>query len=139
MIDTYNFMKRTLSFIAKGIVATGSLTLPIYAALAASNPYTEAQNKVSQVGTSAGIGTQGELTTIIGNIINILLGFLGILLLIYFLYAGFLWMTSGSSEDNVKKAKTMMKNAVIGLIIIVVAYALSNFVLTQIVSNIANG
>jgi len=132
-------MKRTLSFIAKGIVATGSLTLPIYVALAAPNPYTEAQNKVAAVGSNAGITGQEDLTKIIGNIINIVLGFLGILLLIYFLYAGFLWMTSGGGEDGKKKAITMMKNAVIGLIIIVVAYALSNFVLTQIVSNISNG
>jgi hypothetical protein len=132
-------MKRTLSFIAKGIVATGSLTLPIYAALAATNPYTEAQNKVAAVGSNAGITGQEDLTKIIGNIINIVLGFLGILLLIYFLYAGFLWMTSGGGEEGKKKAITMMKNAVIGLIIIVVAYALSNFVLTQIVSNISNG
>lgn len=130
-------MKRTLSFIAKGIVATGSLTLPI-AVLAAGNPYQQAQTNVSAVGQQAGIGGQGELTTIIGNLINIILGFLGILLLIYFLYAGFLWMTSGGSDDNVKKAKTMMKNAVIGLIIIVIAYALSNFVLNQIIANIAN-
>lgn len=128
-------MKRTLSFIAKGVVATGSLTLPISAVLAA-NPYTEAQNKVTQVGTSAGITGQEDLTRIIGNIINIVLSFLGILLLIYFLYAGFLWMTSGGGEDGKKKAITMMKNAVIGLVIIVVAYALSNFVLTQIVSNV---
>lgn len=128
-------MKRTLSFIAKGVVATGSLMLPISAVLAA-NPYTEAQNKVTQVGTSAGITGQEDLTRIIGNIINIVLSFLGILLLIYFLYAGFLWMTSGGGEDGKKKAITMMKNAVIGLVIIVVAYALSNFVLTQIVSNV---
>lgn len=128
-------MKRTLSFIAKGIVATGSLTLPISAVLAA-NPYTEAQNKVTAVGTSAGITGQEDLTRIIGNIINIVLSFLGILLLVYFLYAGFLWMTSGGGEDGKKKAITMMKNAVIGLVIIVVAYALSNFVLTQIVTNV---
>jgi hypothetical protein len=129
-------MKRTLSFIAKGIVATGSLTLPISAVLAAGNPYQNAQQKVSEVGTNAGITGQEDLTKIIGNIINIMLGFLGILLLIYFLYAGFLWMTSGGGDEGKKKALSMMKNAVIGLVIIVAAYAISNFVFTQITQNI---
>lgn len=133
-------MKKTLSFIAKGVLTTGSLALPMIAlAQAGTSPYQQAQTKVNDVGRSAGIETQGNLTVIIGNIINILLSFLGILLLIYFLYAGFLWMTSGGGEDGKKKAITMMKNAVIGLVIIVVAYALSSFVLTQITTNIAGG
>jgi hypothetical protein len=129
-------MKRTLSFIAKGVVATGSLMLPISAVLAANDPYQEAQTKVSGIGETAGIAGQEDLTVIIGNIINVVLGFLGILLLVYFLYAGFLWMTSDGKGTGVQRAKDMMKNAVIGLVIIVAAYAISNFVLSQIIENV---
>ena len=83
-------------------------------------------------GDSAGVPTTGSLPQIVGSVINILLGLLGILLFGYLLYAGFLWMTSGGSEDNVKKAQTMIKNAVIGLLIIVSAYAISSFVLDKL-------
>lgn len=131
-------MKRTLSFLVKGAVATGSLALPL-AALAQSNPWARSQAQVQAVGTAAQIQTSSNLPTIIGNIINVLLGFLGILLLIYFLYAGFLWMTSDGKGTGVERAKGMMKNAVVGLVIIVLAYALSNFVLDQIITNIATG
>lgn len=82
-------------------------------------------------------GTQ-EPTVIVGNIINIALGFLGVLLLIYFLYAGFLWMTSGGDSGQADKAKSYIKNAVIGLVIIVASFALSSFVLGQLARVTAN-
>lgn len=56
---------------------------------------------------------------------------MGVLLLVYIIYAGFLWMTS-DGDTGTKKAKDMIKNAVIGLVIIVSAFAISSFVLTQL-------
>lgn len=57
---------------------------------------------------------------------------MGVLLLVYLIFAGFLWMTS-SGDEGVKKAKSMIQNAIIGLIIIVSAFAISNFVLGSLV------
>jgi hypothetical protein len=62
------------------------------------------------------------------------LGFLGIVLLFYFLYGGFKWMTAGGNEEGVEEAKTMIKNAVIGLVIVMASYALSSFVLSNLVA-----
>lgn len=86
------------------------------------------------IARNAGINT-GTRTPemIVGTLINIVLGFLGVLLLLYFLYAGFLWMTSGGDTTQADKAKQYIKNAVIGLIIIVTSFALSTFVLDQLV------
>lgn len=72
------------------------------------------------------------LPTIIGNIVNIILSFLGVLLLIYLIYAGFLWMTSGGDSKKADTAKTYIQNAVIGLIIILASFAISNFVITNL-------
>ncbi len=110
-----------------------SLTLPLVVS-AQSNPFQQAGNLVGQVSNSAGVGEQKSLTEIVGQIINVALGFLGVVLLAYMLYAGFLWMTAGGSEDGVTKAKTMIRNAIIGLIVIVAAFALSNFVLGSLVN-----
>jgi hypothetical protein len=42
-------------------------------------------------------------------------------------------MTAGGNEDNVKKAKRLLSQSIIGLIIIVTAYAISTFVISQLV------
>jgi hypothetical protein len=105
----------------------------VFAQAQGSNPFTQAQNYTNQVGSKAGL-TSRELPDIIGQLINIVLGFMGILLLAYLLYAGFLWMTAGGDSKQVDKAKDMIRNAIIGLIIIVASFAISNFVLTQLVN-----
>lgn len=110
----------------------GLAALPAVA-LAQVSPFEKAATLVGEVGTNAGLGQPKELTVILGQIINVVLGFLGILLLGYLLYAGFLWMTAGGVKDNVDKAKGMIKNAIIGLVIIVAAFSISNFVLTSLI------
>lgn len=75
---------------------------------------------------------------IFGNIIGAALSVLGLVLLAYILYGGFKWMTAEGPED-VKKAKDIIKNAIIGLVIIVAAYAISSFVLNQLSKAITGG
>jgi hypothetical protein len=109
------------------------------AALAADMPkgLVGGQALVGEIGSTAQL-SQAGLPVIVGNIINVLLGFLGIVLLGYLLYAGFLWMTAGGEEENVTKAKSMIKNSIIGLVIIVAAFAISSFVLQALVTATAS-
>ncbi|MBU1132641.1 TrbC/VirB2 family protein [Patescibacteria group bacterium] len=76
------------------------------------------------------------LATQIGNIINILLGLLGVILVIIIVYAGYLWMTAGGDTEQVKKAKSWMINAVIGMIIILSSYAIADFVISKLAEGI---
>lgn len=69
---------------------------------------------------------------IAANIINIILGFLGIIALVLIIYAGFKWMTAAGNETQVGDAKKLLVAAVIGLIIILSAFALSSFVLDAV-------
>lgn len=114
------------------LAATALVAPTLVFAQAAGNPFTRAQQYTNDVGSSAGLQSR-ELPEIIGQIINIVLGFMGIVLLAYFLYAGFLWMTAGGDSKKVSEATTMIRNAIIGLVIIVASFAISNFVLTQLV------
>ncbi len=107
--------------------------------LAAENPFTKGATLANTVGTSAGITTSRGLPEIIGSIINVGLGFLGIVFLVLLLYAGFLWMTAQGEPKSVDKAKEMLKQSVIGLIIIVAAFAISNFVLISLVNVTTTG
>ncbi len=66
---------------------------------------------------------------IVARVINIVLGFLGIISIILIMYAGFLWMNSGGNSDKINQAKRILIGAVIGLIIILSSFAIAAFVL----------
>ena len=70
---------------------------------------------------------------IIGKIIQVLLGLLGIVVVSMFIYAGFIWMTSNGSEEKILTAKKILRNAVVGIIIILSAWGIVYFVLTKLV------
>lgn len=65
----------------------------------------------------------------IGAFVSALLGLLGVIFFILTMYAGVLWMTAGGNTDSVKKAKQILGNAVIGLILTVTSYAITYFVI----------
>ena len=68
------------------------------------------------------------LQTRTGEIIGLVLSFIGVLFLILLIYAGLSWMTSGGSPEKVKKARDLMINATIGLVIVLSAYAIVAFI-----------
>lgn len=72
--------------------------------------------------------TELRLSVFIGNMIRTLLAATGIVFLALTVYAGILYMTAQGETEKVKKAKSMLTNAVIGLIIIVGAYAITRYV-----------
>ncbi|MDD5527929.1 MAG: hypothetical protein PHO56_03040 [Patescibacteria group bacterium] len=76
--------------------------------------------------------TGASLYQIIGAIIQTLLGLLGVIFIVLLVYGGFTWMTAEGEEAKVEKAQTIIRNAVIGLIIIVSAYAISYFVISAL-------
>lgn len=91
----------------------------------------EATQNVEEVAASAGVAST-DLITLIGRIINVVLGFVGIVLLGALLYAGYLWMTAGGDPKKVSEAQAWIRNAIIGLIIIASSFAIVNFILAQL-------
>lgn len=78
--------------------------------------------------SGAGFGAPKDPREIVATTIRILLGLLGTIFLCLTLYAGYLWMTAGGNEDEVTKAKTLLTQAVIGLMVILMSYAITIFV-----------
>ncbi|MFA5413571.1 MAG: hypothetical protein WC348_03470 [Patescibacteria group bacterium] len=78
----------------------------------------------------AGIPQEGEssIPVRIGNIISYALGFVGVIFLILMIAGGLLWMTAAGNEERVTKAKSLITNAVIGMVIVFSAYAITYFV-----------
>jgi len=77
---------------------------------------------------AAGFGEPRDLGEIIGALIGTFLSFLGIIFLILIIYGGFVWMTSGGNEAKVYKAKGIIRQAIVGLIIVLSAYSITAFV-----------
>lgn len=68
---------------------------------------------------------QTFLATKIGLAISIIVSFVGVILLLLIVYGGYLWMTAMGNESQVDKAKNIIKNSIIGVIIVFSAYAIT--------------
>lgn len=90
------------------------------------------QNILTEVGDNT-YAAPKDIKVIAVDVINLVLSFLALVIVILFLIAGFRWMTAGGNEDAVKKAKAQMKNAIIGLIIVVLAWGITRYVVRTVV------
>jgi TRAP-type C4-dicarboxylate transport system permease small subunit len=94
---------------------------------------------VNRTATPAGLNQTTSLETMIGNVINVAISLIGVLLLGYIIYGGFLWITSNGDSKKTEQAIKMIRNAVIGMIIIVAAWAITDFVLARLGDIAGNG
>lgn len=78
-----------------------------------------------------GLGNR-DLKDTVSQIIRIILSFLGILAVIIILWGGFVWMTALGDEGKVETAKKLIVAGIIGIVIILSAYAIATFVINNI-------
>ena len=69
-----------------------------------------------------------KASTVIAGILS----FLGAIFLILMIYSGYMWMTARGNDTQVTKARTIMTQAVVGLVIVITAYAITIFIGTFI-------
>lgn len=72
-----------------------------------------------------------EIPEIIGLAIKIILIFLGVIFFLFMIHGGYIWMTAAGNEEQVGKAKKLITNALIGLIIVLAAYAITYYVTSE--------
>lgn len=78
-----------------------------------------------------GLGSRDLKETIVA-VLNVLLGFLGIIAVIVILLGGFKWMTAGGGEDKISEAKKLISAGIVGLVVILAAYAIAVYVVNTI-------
>ena len=103
----------------------------------AQDTVSEGFNIAQNIGGGA-FGTT-DIREVIVNIVNIALGFLGIIAVIIIIYAGWLWMTSAGNPDQVDSAKKTLRNAVIGLGVIIASWAIVGFFVNQFIAGTGGG
>lgn len=80
--------------------------------------------------SSVGVGR--TVPQLIGQVVGTALSFIGILFLLLMIYAGILWMTARGNDQQVAKAQELIYAAVIGLVIVLSAYAITAYVGKQL-------
>ena len=84
--------------------------------------------------TGTGLGQEDDLQGVIANIINIVLGFLGIIAVLFILMGGFKIMTAAGNEDKTAEGKKSVIGGVIGLAIVFMAWGIASFVVGNLLS-----
>ncbi len=108
------------------------LSIPV--AVHAAPTLKDARGTFTDAGEVAFGGQPPSLQATAANLIRSGLGLLGIVFVGLIIYAGVLWMTAGGEDKKVAKAKETIISAVIGLTITVGAYAITNFVISSLVT-----
>jgi len=65
---------------------------------------------------------QSYIATVISRILQPFVALVGVVLFGFIIYGGYLWLTAGGDDQKVTSAKTIIKNGIIGLIIVLSAY-----------------
>lgn len=106
------------------------LLVPVLVGAQTSTNLTPDTRGIGQLPEGSGAFESNNLIGTISVVIQWALGFIGIVIFIIFLFAGFEYATAGGDEGKAKGAQSRMINAVIGLIIIFFAFVASNAVLS---------
>ncbi len=99
------------------------------AALAQVTPEDYGVNDLINAGANLG---GKPLRESIAGIINVILGFLGVIAVIIVLLGGFKWMTSQGNTEKVDEAKKLIGAGVVGIVIVLAAFAIASFVLNEL-------
>lgn len=86
-------------------------------------------------GYSAGT-SETSLAENVGFVINIILSFIGVIFTGLTVYAGVLWMTAQGDETKIESARKIITGSVIGLIITLAAYSITNYIIPLILTKV---
>ncbi len=113
---------------ARNIILTASVALLFTVSTVGAQGLKNAGNKLDTVSQKAGVEDFKNVENVVGVTLNALLGLLGLIFFILMVYAGFLWMGARGEEDKIQKAQKIIASALIGLFIVVAAYAITTLV-----------
>jgi hypothetical protein len=129
-------MRKHLKPISSLLVLTSLLILPYLVFAQTATQETSMLGRLNKVAKEGGYAeaTSTSLMTIVGLIVQAALGLLGAIFIIIMIIAGYNWMMASGNEQRVEKAQSMIKRAIIGLIITLSSWAIWAFILKYFIS-----
>lgn len=88
----------------------------------------------SKIGTMGNIEEGGGAVNTAALTINFLLGSLGILCLALLVYAAYIWLTAQGGDDDIAKARDIVKGTVLGLLVVLASYSFMYFMFRNLVN-----
>lgn len=85
-------------------------------------------------GAITNLGADLNAIKSVAELINFALSFVGVIFVIIIILAGLQWMTSGGNDEKIASAKKSLGAGIIGLIIILAAYAIAEFVVGNLIT-----
>jgi Na+/proline symporter len=82
---------------------------------------------MESIGTVLGL-SDTNLVTVVVRLVNLALGFLPLVAVIFVILGGLQWMTSGGDEEKVGRAKRTISSAIIGIVVVLLAWAIVQFI-----------
>lgn len=75
---------------------------------------------------------EGDVVSTVGKLIGVVLSILGLIFLILIIYAGITWITKASESKEVQKARKIITDGVVGMLICLAAYALTQYIIGKL-------
>lgn len=121
----------------------GMFALMAFAVLPASPVGAQQQPEFGSVNLFTNVkvpgGAKQDIRNTIINLLNIILGFLGLIAVLIIIAAGFMWMTAGGNEKRLETARKLLIQGFIGLILILAAWGIAWFVVTTFEEQLLKG
>lgn len=86
----------------------------------------------NQDAINLGLSTETDIRTIVTRVIQVILGLTGLVAVGFIIYGGVTYTTAQGNEAQVSKAKIILRNSIIGLVVVIFSYALVVFILNQL-------
>ncbi len=115
------------------VLALGIFVAPNYVSAGSSTDF-----GVNVFQSSLQLGNQ-DLRVTMAKIINVALSLLGIVAVVIILIGGFKWMTAGGEQEKVEEAKKLIYAGIIGMAIILAAFAIARFTLSSLSTATSTG
>jgi predicted permease len=90
----------------------------------------DAVGNLGNAGREAGTN-QSDLSSVFGSAINVALTLVGLIFLVLMVYAGYLWMTARGDSEQVGKARNIIITSIVGLVIVMSAYAITALITSR--------
>ena len=109
--------------------------MPYFVFAQTSNGQGTAKNLLIVLSEKAGFATgpQNSIGNVVALVINAILSLVGVIFLAQMIYGGYLWMTARGNDEQVEKARNLIQQSIIGIIIMIAAYAIVYFVLSNLI------
>lgn len=120
-------MSKKLSHIAIGAVTSIALMMASFAPVVNAQGFISPGDNPQAISTAT--GGQGSFRSLALTIVNFFLTFLGLIAVVMIIYGGFLYVSAAGNQEKIESAKKIIMYAVIGIVVILLSFAIVNTVL----------